>query len=392
MNRNKYHYRLRHRYVITAIVLACIFLLPGISASASGAWAASDGTLPIEIYLNGTRLISDVPPVLKDDRTFVPIRVIGEALGYYVDYIDGTGTVTMSHYESGSDIAMTVGEPFADVNGHIIDLPVPAFIDNGRTLAPVRFLSEALGSRVDWNPGYGYAPDTVNIYSPYPVKTSGGVVQIASRVESQSWELEGGTWGNVEIGYDLCAPIFTIPGFVKLSSTINKQIADRADRIIDEITSVYDEQSAFDNPDELELYGYADEFSYAVIEDDGHILTLHIEGYAYYGGAHGLPYILSYNIDYTHGKLLTLADIFKPEADYENILLRRMSEIRESMPEEYEDVTEPDYIEEGSFDIRDGVLILYYHPYALSSFARGFVEFRIPLNSLAEYINEDYLK
>ena len=41
---------------------------------------------PIKIYINGQVVESDQPPLLIDNRTFVPIRVIAEDLGATVDY------------------------------------------------------------------------------------------------------------------------------------------------------------------------------------------------------------------------------------------------------------------------------------------------------------------
>ena len=376
---------IRHKIIAVASIFVAIMLFMGSVAGA--AEAEADNRPPIEIYLNGTRLISDVPPVIKDDRTFVPIRIIGEALGYVVDYSEDT--VTMRHSGSGMSIAMTIGEPSVTVNEQVVDLPVPAFIESGRTLAPVRFISEALGSRVDWYEGYGPTPDTVYIYSPYPVKTPGGVVQIASRVEEQFWELEGGWLGTADIGYSICAPIFAIPGSENLAAILNERIADIVDQSIDEMMTVYNEMIEENNPDEV--YSCTDEFYYEIIEDNGRVLSLQIEGYIYLGGAHGMPYIYSYNIDYDQGILLTLADIFKTGANYKDILLQRMNDICEIFPDEYEYVTKPDYLDEESFHFKDGDLVLFYHPYELSSYARGFVEFRIPLESLAEYIKDEYL-
>ena len=47
----------------------------------------------IKIYFNGIKLESDVQPMIIEDRTFVPLRVIFEALGAEVDWDGETGTV-----------------------------------------------------------------------------------------------------------------------------------------------------------------------------------------------------------------------------------------------------------------------------------------------------------
>lgn len=50
---------------------------------------------PIKIYINGQVVESDQPPLLIDNRTFVPIRVIAENLGAKVDYNQEDRIVTI---------------------------------------------------------------------------------------------------------------------------------------------------------------------------------------------------------------------------------------------------------------------------------------------------------
>ena len=372
------------RGIISALILIC--LIASIPASAPAFASASTGAaFPIEIYLNGSRLVSDEPPVLKDDRTFVPIRVIEEALGFEVSYEDGV--VTMRHSRSGANIVMEVGVPSAAVNGQAVDLPVPAFIENGRTMAPVRFISEAMDCHVDWLPGYNI-PDRVVIYCPYPTDTCGGKAQITSRIASKSWELDNEFYGTVTIGYKAIVPILAIPGQEGLAIKLNLIFIGMSDDTVKYLENAYAVQlmSGID-----ETYGIFDDYLYFVVNDDEHLLSININKDFYQGDAYWMPYIISYNLDLEKGILLALKDIFKPGADYENILLQRMAAMCRNDPREYEDVDEPDSLENGSFYISDGDLVLYYHPYKLSNLARGFVEFRIPLASLSEYIRDEYL-
>lgn len=48
-------------------------------------------------------------------------------------------------------ILITIGAEYAEVNGENIKLDAPAFIENDRTYTPIRFVSERLGAKVDWN-------------------------------------------------------------------------------------------------------------------------------------------------------------------------------------------------------------------------------------------------
>ena len=58
--------------------------------------------MKIELQINnyiidkdGKQKISDVPPFIKNDRTFVPLRFISETLNYNVKWNDDTKTVTI---------------------------------------------------------------------------------------------------------------------------------------------------------------------------------------------------------------------------------------------------------------------------------------------------------
>lgn len=103
----------------------------------------------ITVLYNGAPLSFDVPPLLKNSRTLVPLRVIFEALGAEVDWDDSTKTV---YAKSGdTEIALPVGKGEFYKNGTPVSLDVPAIIDESRTLIPLRAAADAFGCEVDWD-------------------------------------------------------------------------------------------------------------------------------------------------------------------------------------------------------------------------------------------------
>jgi hypothetical protein len=103
--------------------------------------------------VNGGSVTLDSPPVIMNGRTLVPIRAIIEALGGTVGW-DGTArkaTVTLG----SATIELWIGKNAARVNGANIPIDaanakvVPEII-NGRTMLPLRFVSENLGCSVVW--------------------------------------------------------------------------------------------------------------------------------------------------------------------------------------------------------------------------------------------------
>jgi hypothetical protein len=110
--------------------------------------SAADGVMVFEIgstsyTLNGQRGIMEAAPFIADDRTMVPLRLIAEAMGADVGFDAGVVTITR-----GSDVAtLTVGTPLPGGMG----TPV---IREDRTFVPVRFVAETLGAEdVGFNAG-----------------------------------------------------------------------------------------------------------------------------------------------------------------------------------------------------------------------------------------------
>jgi hypothetical protein len=96
----------------------------------------------------------DSPPVIKNNRTLLPIRAIIEALGGTVGWDPNEKKVTVTL--GSTTLELWIGKSIAKVNG--IDTPIDATnskvvpeIINGRTMLPLRFVTENLGCDVQWD-------------------------------------------------------------------------------------------------------------------------------------------------------------------------------------------------------------------------------------------------
>jgi copper amine oxidase-like protein len=98
--------------------------------------------------LNGSRLTFDQPPVMQDGRVLVPLRGIFESLGADVLYSPANRTIKAT--ANGQTVELTLGQRQAFVDGRQMYLDVPADTINGRTMVPLRFVSEAMGADVKW--------------------------------------------------------------------------------------------------------------------------------------------------------------------------------------------------------------------------------------------------
>ncbi len=121
--------------------------------------AANDVT----VLLNGTELaFSDQPPVIISGRTMVPFRAIFNALGAEVDWnpeVQGVyGMFKKGSFERVISLSIGSREVLicdktdgATIRTNVLFSDVLPMIQNGRTLVPLRIISEALGAAVDWN-------------------------------------------------------------------------------------------------------------------------------------------------------------------------------------------------------------------------------------------------
>ena len=104
------------------------------------------GSRKISVF--GREIKNDVAPKIVNDRTMLPIRIVAESLGGTVTWNGELQRVTI---QKGADVILiTIGADTAYVNGTAVKLDAAAFVENGRTYLPLRFVSETLGAQVAW--------------------------------------------------------------------------------------------------------------------------------------------------------------------------------------------------------------------------------------------------
>ena len=118
------------------------------------ALAAGPGDGGISVQLNGEAMaFTDAAPEITNDRTFLPFRAVLEAIGAEVGYDAETSTVSAKR--DGVDLSMVLGQNTAavtqDGQTRTVEMDVAAYVKNGRTYVPVRFVAEAFGCNVGWD-------------------------------------------------------------------------------------------------------------------------------------------------------------------------------------------------------------------------------------------------
>lgn len=103
----------------------------------------------IRLIINQKQVEPAVAPVISNNTTLVPIRIISEELGSRVNWDNTKKRVTI---QKGKDvIELYIGSKTAYVNGKAVTLLTAPIIKQGTTLVPIRFISEQLGAYVEWD-------------------------------------------------------------------------------------------------------------------------------------------------------------------------------------------------------------------------------------------------
>lgn len=115
---------------------------------------AADTAITLQVDSNtiniGNRSISiDTAPVIINGRTLIPVRGVTEAMGGNVNWNNETKTVTITL--GSNKVEMTIDSTTAYFNNKAQTLDVAPVVLNGRTMLPARFIAESFGFDVNWD-------------------------------------------------------------------------------------------------------------------------------------------------------------------------------------------------------------------------------------------------
>lgn len=135
-----------------------------VAFSAAPGFAKADNP-DIQVAVDGKRVEFDVPPQLIQDRTFVPLRAVLEAMGAKVWWDQNSQTGYAE--KDGITIQMPLGSYQIYRNGQVIEMDVPIQMVQNRLLIPLRFASQALGGVVDWRAATSESAMSITIQTNY---------------------------------------------------------------------------------------------------------------------------------------------------------------------------------------------------------------------------------
>lgn len=105
----------------------------------------------------------DVAPMIESDRTYVPVRFLGNSIGIgdeNIKWAPDTQKVTLTNGQT--TVQLVIGQTGVLVNGKQVPNEVAPIIRSDRTMLPARFVAEPFGYKVDWDGDFGAAMFTAS--------------------------------------------------------------------------------------------------------------------------------------------------------------------------------------------------------------------------------------
>jgi len=151
----------RSTAVGVVFLLAALLVVRSISAGAAK---------PVSIRFNGETVEFEVPPIIQDNRTFVPVRFVLDRIGAEINWDGEKRQVTI--FFGDRVVILTLDSKIVVVDGVEIEIDVAPFIMSSRTMVPLRFVAETFGF------GVGFDEETQTV-SLVPPPAAAGTVSVA---------------------------------------------------------------------------------------------------------------------------------------------------------------------------------------------------------------------
>lgn len=330
----------------------------GLTTAALLAFSGSAALAAPNVIVDGMPLTLDQPPIIVDSRTLVPMRAIFEALGCDVTWYTDTKTVIAR--KDLDALSLTIGDKTLYANQNIT-LDVPAQIINGRTMVPLRVVSEALHAQVVWDA----ATETVTITAP----AQGQYAYTTAHYTNQQ--------GNATV--DMAYPQFISQAGLDetVRKNLNQQLAATARTHADAFFADSKEMG------ELPDITYTAQERFAISYNKNNVVSILSQNVIDYHGAHPTTVRNSVVYDMTTGKALALTDLLNgSQTEIDQRILDGFIKQIDAQPEAYFGEAK-DALAKGianttyDYYLKENGLAFYFQLYELAPYAAGFSEYTL---------------
>ncbi len=137
-----------------SVVIAKNVTVPPVETKGTAGGGSGTFVIGSKIYtVNGLTKAMDIAPYIKNDRTYVPYRYLALALGVAdEDVVWDAAAQKVTVTKGDITVEAVIGSKILTVNGSAVTMDVAPEITNDRSMLPARYLAEALGATVGWDP------------------------------------------------------------------------------------------------------------------------------------------------------------------------------------------------------------------------------------------------
>ncbi len=339
------------------------------------------GTVPayaadnVTVNLNGSQMNFDVAPMIENGRMLVPFRKIFESLDCAVSYTKENGVQTVTANRGNKWITLEIGRNEITVDGETKTLDVAPKIVNGRTLVPLRAISESLDCTVDWSAD----TKTVDIQ-----KKQGQYAVTSAHLSKNVTDDKGNLLITIAFEY----PVIENKDNNAFIAAVNEQYKKDAE------TVVSDMEAEFKDTAEEMLSFMGKNYSPMVLTrsfevglNQNNLLSITEMDYANTGGAHPNTLRTSRTFNLAENKELTLSEVLgKNAADTDSFVKEKFDAyVKETIGEyiDYYEEYSQEMLSAVNFRLTEDALVLYYNPYDILPYAAGVPTVEVPYTDTA---------
>lgn len=206
-------------------------------------------------------------------------------------------------------------------------------------------------------------------------------VQIASETASDESD---------EFRYSMRLPVFKAsdPDVQQVLNALAGKIGGDARADVDTMRERAEKDAAWAKEAGYALPRYEYGMDFEVTHNRDNLLSVNTTRYFYYGGAHGEPLLLSYNVDLRNRRVLTIDDLFDDARTAKDTLTLGVHERIKADPAKYfpDAVDKADVPNDQQFYLEGGQIILHYGIYELAPYAAGLPEFAFGVDELGKVL------
>lgn len=345
--------------------LSCGVLSAMMVLSCNSAFATGINPDDVVVKLDGRTLEFDVNPIIENGRTLVPFRKIFEELGCSVSYQEDSEGMLVSAWHGSDYIRLRIGQYDMGVNGKTTGLEVAPKILDGRTLVPLRAVSEALDCKVKWDGD----TRTVTIslkQGQYKVRTE-NIVKVIKADD-----------GTMVMSIDCAYPVIENENNSAFCEYINKEYKEQAENYAKSVEAEWaeDAKDIYSQMSKENFTPLAFSLSYEITLNRNNMLSITTHDYANTLGAHPNSSEESRTFQMILEKELSLLDILECDQDkVDSIVEKAFNDSLKNYPYELdmEDVNKnlKAELHNVNYYLTDDSLVMYFNPYQIGPYAMG---------------------